>query len=300
MDLDASGPEKTPSSPRRVGLVAGGGRFPFLVARAARARGFEVVCAGIRHEVAPELAREVDVFKVFGVGRLSAVLRFLKRHGVRDVSWAGGIRKERLFTPSRVFSILPDWRMIRLWLFRLRNRQSQTILGAIAEEFQSEGLRVTHSAEFCPELLVNAGVLTRAVPTRRQLDDVRFGWAVCRRMADLDVGQSVVVCDRSTIAVEGIEGTDRNILRAGELCAKGGLAVIKLPKEDHDMRFDVPAIGPSTIESMHRAGATVLAVRAGKTLVIEREETLRLADRYGIAIAAFDEAPGEEPDGRGR
>jgi len=274
-----------------VGLVAGGGGFPLDVARGVRRLGRRVVCVGIRHEVGREIAAEVDAYRELGLGRIGALFRFFKRHGVRDVCWAGSIRKERLFTPTRIFSLLPDWRMIRLWYFRLRDRQSQTILGALADEFESEGLHVTHSAEFCPELLATEGLLSRAAPSRKQLEDIRFGWDVCQRMADLDVGQSVVVCDRSTIAVEGIEGTDRTIRRAGDLCRKGGFTVVKLPKRGHDMRFDVPAIGPATIATIHEAGGAVLAIRAGKTLIFEREETLRSADRHRIVVVAYAEGP---------
>jgi DUF1009 family protein len=286
-----------PPSPRNepIGLVAGGGSFPFSVARAARAAGRVVVCAGIRHEVDPSIAAEVDVFRQIGLGRMGAVLRFFKRNGVRDITWAGLIRKERLFTPTRAFSLLPDLRMIRLWLFRMRDRQSQTILATLADEFEREGLHVTESAEFCPELLAPEGLLTRTAPSKKQLADIRFGWSICQRMADLDVGQSVAVFERSTIAVEGIEGTDRNIQRAGELCRKGGFTVIKLPKHDHDMRFDVPAIGPSTVETLHGAGGAVLAIAAGRTLILERDEMIRFADKLGIVVIAYAEAPCETP-----
>ncbi len=274
-----------------IGLVAGGGSFPFFVARAVRAAGRSVVCAGIRDEVDPAIAAEVDVFRRIGLGRLGAVMRFFKRHGVREVSWAGFIRKERIYRPARIFSLLPDSRMMKLWWFRMRDRQSQTILGTLADEFETEGLHVTDSAEFCPELLAPEGLLTRTAPSKKQLRDIRFGWDICQRMADLDVGQSVAVYERSTIAVEGVEGTDRNIRRAGELCRKGGFTVIKLPKHDHDMRFDVPTIGPATVQALHAAGGAVLAIAAGRTLVLERDETVRQADRLGIVVVAYTSAP---------
>jgi len=289
----SSAPDEPAPAGRTIGLIAGGGSFPFLVARAARARGYRVVCAGIRHEASPDLAAEVDVFRFFGLGRLGAGMRFFRRHGVRDLSWAGWVRKERLFRPGRIFSILPDWRMLRLWYFTLRDRQSQTILATLAAEFEKEGLVVSHSARYCPELLVEEGLLTRTAPNRKQLEDIRFGWEVAKRMADLDVGQSIAVFERTTLAVEGIEGTDRNIARAGELCTKGGFTVIKLAKDDHDMRFDVPAVGPRTIENLHRAGGGVLALEAGRTLVLEREEVVELADRHGIVVVANREAPAD-------
>ena len=290
----AEAPDTATVEPRRIGLIAGGGRFPFAVARSARLHGYHVVCAGIRYEVEPELAAQVDDFKVFGLGRLGATLRYFRRHGVRDVSWAGWVRKDRLFSAGRLLSVLPDWRMIKLWCFKLRDRQSQTLLAAIADEFEAEGMNVSHSARFCPEMLVEEGVLGRRRPTPNQLADIRFGWKVAKRMADLDVGQSVAVFEKSTLAVEGLEGTDRNILRAGELCRKRGFTVVKLAKEGHDMRFDIPTVGPATVEAMRQAGAAVLALEAGKTLLLDREETLRTADRCGIVVIALRGPP--EPE----
>ena len=277
--------------PARIGLLAGGGTFPFAVARAARKNGIEVVCAGIKHEVSREIAEEVSVFKEFGLGRLGRVLRFFRKHGINEVSWAGWVRKDRLFTPARIFSLLPDWRMLKIWYFSLRDRQSQTILTSFAEEFEREGITVAHSTRYCPELLIKEGLVGRIKPKAKHLEDIRFGWDIAQRMADLDVGQSVAVLEKATIAVEGIEGTDRNIIRAGELCRKGGFTVVKLPKKGHDMRFDVPTIGPDTIENLKEAGGAVLAVKAEGTLILEQERVVELADRYGIAVVAYEEPP---------
>lgn len=292
-DAGGSGPEGArvlvPGSP--FGLVAGGGRFPFLVAEGARRRGLRVVGAGIRYQASEELARVCDVFRLFSLGRLGAGLRYLKRHGVREASWAGWIRKEELFRRWRWVRLLPDWRTIRLYFFRVRNRQDHTLLEAVAEEFEAEGIHVTDSTKYCPEILAEEGVLTRRRPSKAQLEDIRFGWRVAKRLADLQVGQSVVVLEKATIAVEAIEGTDRNILRAGELCPRGGFTVVKLAKQGHDPRFDLPAIGPETIETIRRAGGAVLAVEAGRTIVIDREETLAAADRHGIVVVAYREVP---------
>lgn len=277
-----------------MGLIAGGGHFPAIVAEGARRRGLRVVCAGIRYQVSPGLDDLCDEFRVFSLGRLGAALKYFRTRGVREVSWAGWIRKEEFFRRGRWLRLLPDWRMIRLYFFRVRNRQDHTLMGAVADVFQSEGIRVTHSAEFCPEILAEEGVLTRRGPTKAQLRDIRFGWWIAKRMADLQVGQSVVVCDRATIAVEGIEGTDRTILRAGELCRKHGLTVVKLAKTGHDMRFDIPAIGPGTIETMARAGASVLAIEAGRTILLDREDLIQAADRHGIVVVSYREAPPEE------
>lgn len=254
----------------------------------------KVFCVGLRHSAPPELAAVCDGFRMLGMGRLNATVGFFRRHGVRELTMAGWIRKEGLFRPWRLFSLLPDWRLLRLWYFKVRNRQDATLLAAVAEEFESEGMEVTHSTKYCPELLADEGVYTRKSPSRSQWNDVRFGWSIAKRMADLDVGQSVVVCERSTLAVEGIEGTDRNIRRAGELHRRGGFTVVKVAKADHDMRFDVPTIGPGTIETLHEAGGAVLAIEAGRTMVLDRQKVIQLADRWGIVIVSLREPPPED------
>jgi hypothetical protein len=181
--------------------------------------------------------------------------------------------------------------MLRLWYFRVRNHQDHTLLTALVAEFEGEGIHVSHSTKYCPELLAEEGVLSRRSPSKSQLADIAFGWNIARRMADLEVGQSVVVRETATIAVEGVEGTDRNIRRAGELCRRGGFTVVKLAKEGHDMRFDVPAIGPDTIESIHEAGGSVLAVEAGRTLILDRESMLKKANRHNIVVVALRGPP---------
>lgn len=282
--------------PARIGMVAGGGRFPVMVAEALNRQGVEVVCAALRHETGPELAESCHEIAYFGIARLGPLYRFFRRHGVREITWAGWIRKERIFRPWRIITLWPDWRMIRLFFFRLQNRQNQTLLRALADDFESEGFHLAHSAKYSPELLVEEGVLSRRRPSPAQLDDIRFGWQIAKRMADLDVGQSVAVSEQSTLAVEGIEGTDNNILRAGQYCRRRGFTLIKVAKDGHDMRFDVPAIGPKTVETMHRAGGAVIAMEAGKTLIIDREETIELARRYGIVLIALKgPPPGREP-----
>jgi hypothetical protein len=280
-------------APAKLGLVAGGGSFPLVVAQSAKDRGMQVIGVGLRGETFPQVEELCDVFRYFRLGRLNGVIRFFQHHGVEEVSWAGWVRKERLFSPWRLLKVLPDWRMIRLYFFRVRNRQDHTLLGAVADEFESEGLHVTHSAKHCPQLLAEEGILTRRRPSKTELEDIRFGWKIAKRLADLDVGQSVVVREKSTIAVEGIEGTDRNIRRAGEYLKGRGFTVVKLAKEGHDMRFDIPAVGPLTIKAMEDAGGAVLAIEAGKTIILERKEMLEKANRSGIAVVAFKEPPPE-------
>jgi DUF1009 family protein len=271
-----------------MGLLAGSGLFPVQFARKARSLGIPVVCVGIRHEATPELATLVDRFYWAGVARLGRMIRCFKRAGVRRAVMAGKINKVVMNTPWRILRLWPDWRTLMFWFRRRRrdNRDDSLLLGIIAE-FAADGIRFESALDLCPELLVNAGVLTRRAPTSREEADIRFGWELAREMGRLDVGQSVAVKEKAVLAVEAIEGTDRAIARAGELCPRGGFVVVKVAKPRQDMRFDVPTVGCSTVETMHRAGGRVLAIEAGKTIVLEREQTVALADRYGIAIVAL-------------
>lgn len=282
---------------KSIGLIAGGGSFPFEVARAAKAQGHRVVCAGIRKEVDPALEELCDVFRPIGLLGLRRYIKFFHKHGVRELTWAGWIRKENLLSWSGFIAHLPDWSTVSFWWRRLRptNNQSQNVLTQLAEEFESHGFHLAHSTKFCPDLLVQPGVLTKKQPSKRQLEDIEFGWRIAKRMADLDVGQSVAICDKATVAVEGIEGTDRNIERAGTL-VKRPFVVVKLAMDDHDMRFDVPTIGPKTVQVLADAGGDMIALEAKKTILLEREETLQLADKHGIVIAAYESGEFDSAD----
>ncbi len=271
-----------------LGLLAGSGRFPIYFAERARALGLPVVCVGIRHEAAPELAGLVRSFSWAGVARLGRMIRCFKRAGVRRAVMAGKITKAVMHTPWRLLSLWPDWRTLRAWYGRGRadNRDDSLLLGVI-DEFARDGIAFDSALDLCPELLVPPGVLTRRRPTGGEERDIAFGWELAREMGRLDVGQSVAVKDRAVLSVEAIEGTDRAILRAGELCRSGGFVVVKVAKPQQDMRFDVPTVGRTTIESMRRAGGRVLAVEAGRTILLDRDETVALADRYGITVVAL-------------
>jgi DUF1009 family protein len=271
-----------------IGLVAGAGRFPITVAEKARAVGQPLVCVGIRHMADPVLADLATRFYSVGVGKMGRAVRCFRREGVRRWMMAGKVYKTVLFRRFRWLSLCPDWTSLRFWYSRLRrdNRDDSLLLGVIGV-FESVGLHCESALDLCPELLVRPGVLTRRAPSAREEADIHFGWELAKEMGRLDVGQSVAVKERAVLAVEAIEGTDKAIARAGELCSQGGFVVVKVAKPQQDMRFDVPTVGTATIETMRRAGARVLAIEAGKTIFLDEAETIALADRYGIAIAAL-------------
>jgi len=276
-----------PPSEEPIGLLAGGGRFPIVFAEKARQVGRPVVCVGLRHEAAPELEGLVKRFYWSGVARLGRTIRCFKREGVRRLVMAGKVHKATyLYRPWRLLSLLPDWRALRCWYGRRRDNRDDTLMLLLIDEFARDDIRFESALDLCPELLVPAGTLTRRRPTAAEQADIAFGWALAKKMGELDVGQSVMVKDRNVLAVEAVEGTDRAITRAGELCRAGGFVVVKVAKPQQDMRFDVPTVGTATVETMHKARGRVLAVEAGKTIVLDQAQTVALADRYGITIVA--------------
>jgi DUF1009 family protein len=280
-----------PSRHRPIGLLAGSGRFPIVFAEKTRGLGLPVVCVGIRHEAAPELAGLVRRFYWAGVAKLGRMIRLFRREGVQQVIMAGKIHKTAMHAPWRIFRYWPDWRFVRFWLGRARRDNSDdTLLLGLIGEFARDGIAFSSALDLCPELLVRPGVLTRRAPTAREQADIDFGWELAKEMGRLDVGQSVAVRERAVLAVEAIEGTDRAIARAGELCPRGGFVVVKVAKPQQDMRFDVPTVGCSTVETLKRSGGRVLAVEAGKTILLDQEQAVALADRYGLTIVALPPA----------
>jgi len=278
-----------PLASRPIGLLAGSGRFPVVFAEKARRLGIAVVCVGLRYEADPQLARLVERFHWVGVAQLGRMIRCFKRAGVRRLVMAGKVKKAGfMYKPWRLFSLLPDWHMIQFWYRRSRrdNRDDSVLLGVVAE-FAADGLRCESALDLCPELLVHPGVLSRRKPTAREQGDIAFGWDLAKEMGRLDVGQSIAVKEKTVLAVEAIEGTDEMIARAGALCRASGFVLIKVAKPQQDMRFDVPTVGRTTIETMHRAGGRVLAIEAGKTILLDETDTIALADRYGISIVAL-------------
>src|SRR4051794_3560565 len=274
--------------PRPIGLLAGSGRFPILFAEAAKRQGLPVACVGIKYEASDELRSLCDDFEVVGVSKLGGMIRAFRGMGAERIVMAGKVTKNVMFTPFRTIQLLPDLRMMRFWYGRLRDKRDDSILLGVIAEFERDGMTFASALDYCPELLVTQGVLTRRRPSAAEMKDVEFGWMLAKEMGRLDVGQSVAVKESAAVAVEAIEGTDRCIERAGQLCRAGGWTLVKVAKPQQDMRFDVPTVGITTIENLHKAGARVLAIEAGRTIVIDQADVVALADRYGLSIVAVE------------
>jgi DUF1009 family protein len=278
-----------------VGLIAGWGRFPFAFAEKAREVGLKVVCVALPDMADAGLADLVWRFHWCGPLRLNRMIRLLEKDGVRKLVLAGKVHKtDLMYTPWKFLHYVPDWRFLRLWYMTPRSdNKDDTLLRALIAEFARDGMTIVSALDLCPELLVKPGVLTRRRPSPAEIRDVEFGWRIAKQMGGLDIGQSVSVKDRAVLAVEAIEGTDRAVLRAGELCRAGGFVVVKVAKPQQDSRFDMPTVGCTTIETMAKARARVLAIEAGQTILLDQAQTVALADRLGITIVAWETPPGE-------
>jgi len=280
-----------------VGIVAGGGRMPFLVAAGVRKAGRPVAIVGLRGWANRRLVDQADSFTWSGVTRLGRWIRFFRRHGVREAVFIGSVRKRDMYLPFRVLRYLPDPRTVRLWYGTLRkDKRDNAVLLAAAKELASEGIELVSSVEYCKEHLADEGLMTRTPVPRDAQADVEFSWRIAKASADLDVGQSVAVKERDIIAVEAIEGTDAMIRRAGELCPAGGWTLVKVARSNQDMRFDVPTIGPNTIRGLKEARCACLVVEAGRLLIVDKPATLTLADHLKIAVVG-KAAQSAEADG---
>ena len=275
-----------------LGLIAGNGRFPFLVLEAARAQGLRVVVAAIREETDPEMderARLDDGVAVhwMSLGELSKLIETFQGEGVTRAVMAGQVKHKQIFS-----SIRPDWRLAKL-LLNLRTRNTDMLLGAVAKVLEDEGIELLSSTSFLEPMLAPAGVLTARLPDESERADMEYGLLVARGIAGFDLGQTVVVAAGACVAVEAMEGTDATILRAGEIFKSLAgdestltrrLTVVKVAKPNQDLRFDVPVVGVPTIAAMRAAGATCLCVEAGRTLLFDRPGMVAAADAAGIAI----------------
>ncbi|HWR73457.1 MAG TPA: UDP-2,3-diacylglucosamine diphosphatase LpxI [Nitrospirota bacterium] len=266
----------------KIGLIAGNGIFPLEFARAAREQGLSVVAVAHEGETREDLAPLVDAIFWVKVGQLGKIIAIFKEQGIKDVLMAGGIRKTRLFGGAA-----PDLRGIA-FLAKMLYRKDDAMLRGVAEELESEGITVRESTLYLPNLLAPAGVLTRRKPSREEQRDIEFGWQMAKEIGRLDIGQTIVVKDQAVLAVEAIEGTDEAIRRGARFC-KEGAVVVKICKPTQDFRFDLPAVGAETIRIMREVKASCLAVEAGKTVLFERDQVVRDADRAGISLVAMDD-----------
>ncbi len=268
-----------------VGLIAGSGRMPFLVAEGMRRAGRKVVVLGLRGFADPALKEHADEFRWIRLTRLSGWIRRFRKLGVREAVMMGGVTKRKMYLPLRLLLMPPDLRTMRIWYHTLRgDKRDNAVLLAVAEELSREGIELVSSVEYSTENLADEGLMTRTRVSGGGEADVEFGWQIARASADLDIGQSLAGKERDIIAVEAVEGTDAMIRRAGRLCRVRGWTLIKVARPKQDMRFDVPTVGPDTIRRLKDARCTCLVLEAGRTIVVDKPETLALADELGIAV----------------
>src|SRR3989440_1121242 len=265
----------------KLGLIAGNGSFPFLVLDGARKAGVSVAVAAIREETDPQIEKFADNVTWVGVGQLGKMLRFFKKEGVEKAIMAGQVKHVQIFSSS-----IPDLRMVKM-LLRLPRKNTDALIGAVANELAREGIELIDSTHFLKDHLPEIGTLTKRKPDDRERADIEYGLEIAHEIARLDLGQTIVVRDRACVGIEAMEGTDAVIRRAGEL-ARGRLTVVKIAKPNQDMRFDVPVVGLSTIQTMIDAGATCLCLTAGKTLMFERAAMVQLANQNGITMTAAE------------
>src|SRR5438445_10848504 len=272
------------------GLIAGNGRFPFLVLEGARSQGIEMAVIAIKEEAWPELEKAAKRVHWVSLGELSKTIDVMHQEGVTQAVMAGQVKHNKIFS-----SIRPDWKLAKL-LFSLPRKNTDALIGAVARVLEEEGIRLVDSTLFLKPLVPEPGVLTRRAPNEHEAEDIAYGLGVARQIANMDVGQTVVIADRACVAVEAMEGTDETIARAARITGGKPLVVVKFSKPGQDMRFDVPVVGLTTVEQMRGARATALAVDAGRTLLFDREKLIELADGAGIAIQAFSPLATPEPN----
>ncbi len=265
----------------RYAIIAGNGHFPFLVLDAARDQGIDPLVVAIKEEASPDLARSAASVHWLSLGEVSKVLELLSAERVNKVVLAGQVKHAQLFS-----SIQPDG-LVRRVLKSMHRKNTDALIGAFVRMLEGRGIHVVDSTLFLKPLLTGAGPLTRRAPDASELADIEYGRDIAKKIAALDIGQTIVVADRACVAVEAMEGTDATIERAATLSNGRRLVVVKVSKPHQDMRFDVPVVGPKTIQVMRRAKASVLAVDAGKTLLFERERLLEAADQAGISVVGM-------------
>jgi UDP-2,3-diacylglucosamine hydrolase len=284
-------PEALNSSTAGWGLIAGNGRFPFLVLEGARSQGIEMAVIALKEEASPELQNVAKRLHWVSLGELSKAIALMQQEGVTRAVMAGQVKHNKIFSAIR-----PDWKLAKL-LLSLPKKNTDSLIGAVAKVFEEEGIQFVDSTTFLKPLLPEAGVLTRRAPDDREAADMEYGLGVARHIAGMDIGQTVVIADRACVAVEAMEGTDETITRAARFADGKPLVVVKVSKPKQDMRFDVPVVGLPTVEAMKKSGVTALAIDAERTLLFDRDQLIESADAAGIAIRAFPPAQGTEPIG---
>ena len=268
-----------------LGLIAGNGHLPLLVARGAKAAGRRVIAVGLRDQFDSSLPALCDEFDQAGWLRIGKWIRLLRRAGVHEAVMVGGVSKQRMHDPFKLIRQLPDLRAARLWYRRLRHdRRNAAVLAAVADELASSGVTLMDSTTYIQEHLATLGVMGSVTPSSAQQADIAFGWPIISQVCELDVGQAIAVRDRDTIAVEAVEGTDAMIDRASTLCRSRGWTLLKTSSGNHDRRADVPTIGVATIERLAKAGGTCLALGVARVILIEKPLVIAAANRLGVAL----------------
>ena len=275
-----------PKQNNTLGLIAGNGLLPFLVARGAKKAGLKVVCIGFADNHDSSLADEVDVLYTVPLARQGSWIRKLKKHNISSAIMVGWVAKRKIYTPLRIIKYLPDWRAVRIWYWRMRgkDRRNDTLLCALADELASGGIVLMDSTTYCKDHLADTGTMTKIQPSSLVKSDIDFGWNIVKKLGELDIGQAIIVKEKEVIAVEAIEGTAEMIERASRLCKAGGWTLIKTAKPQQDLRFDVPCIGEDTISALAKAGGKCIVVESRKTMILDRPKTIALADKLGIVI----------------
>jgi len=262
----------------KLGLIAGNGRFPILFAKGARDNKVPVIAVGIFNETSPEIEQHVDKLYWIGVAQIGKLIKIFKDEHITKAVMAGGLTKTNMFSSWRNLRFLPDLRTINLWYRNVKKRDDHSLLGAVADELLKDGIELQNSTLYVPQLLAQKGILAKRQPSEKEMEDIQFGWPIAKEIARLGIGQCIVIKEKVIVAVEALEGTDEAIL------GKSDIVVIKVSKHDFDPRFDIPSVGLETIKTLKDSSASVLALEAGKTLILDIEETIKAADQANIAI----------------
>jgi len=268
-----------------IGLIAAQGTLPVLAAQGMKAAGHKVMCVGLGGDVDPQLIPLCDQYQSAGIARIGKWIRLLHRWNVKTAVLVGFVRKSRMYDPFRVLRYLPDFRVVRMWLKKLRHdRRSDAMLRAIAGELEESGIQMASVASFIPQHISHSGTMTRTAPTPAQWDEIHFGLTRLKQLGELDIGQAIAVRGRQVVAVEALEGTDALIRRAGRLCHGLPWVLLKAPKSSQDLRLDQPVIGERTIENLKAAGASCVAIEAGRVIMIDKPSLIAAADKWGVSM----------------